>query len=229
MKLTLIFSLFSIYSIVSQTEPTNNLMFAYFDKTVGINNTKLSYGVVFKEKYPRKLANNHNYFKNNFFTKGTVTYRGECFYNIELKYDIVDDILITKIKNDYSQISIIPQKNLISEFKISNHTFINSHVKNIGFLEVLAISDNFSILKKHHKISKEKRDRKFVYYTFKKKNEKYYLYYNELYHPIKTSKDFIKLFPKNKKDILQFFNKNKFLLKNDFVNFATKLTKQLLP
>ena len=232
MKLKLIvivtFSLFSVCSVLSQTESINKLIFTSFDKTVGINNTKLSYGTVFKEKYRRKLTNNHNYFKNDFFTKGSIIYRGEPFYNIDLKYDIVDDILITKIINHQSQISITPEKNLISEFKLDNHTFVNSYKVNIGYLELLTLSDDFSILKKHHKTSTENRDRRFVYHTFKKKNEQYYLYYDGQYSSIKTDRDFIKIFPNNKKKIIQFFKENRFLLKNDFAKFAAKLTKQLL-
>ncbi|RKF03557.1 hypothetical protein C8N26_1946 [Tenacibaculum lutimaris] len=220
--------LFNIYTTISQTKQVNKLIFTSFDRIIGMNNTNLSYGVVFTEKYRRKLANNHNYFKHDFFTKSTIVYQGEHFYDIDLKYDIVDDILIIKIKNDHSQISISPEKNLISEFKLDNHTFVNSYKKNIGYLELLTLSDEFSILKKHHKTSTENRDRRFIYHTFKKKNEQYYLYYDGKYSSIKTDRDFIKIFPNNKKEIIQFFKENRFLLKNDFAKFATKLTKQLL-
>ncbi len=227
-KLIVIFSLFSIHIALSQEKNVNNRMFSFFDKTIGANNTKLSYGTVFKEKYRRKLPQNHNYFKEELFTKGNITYRGENFYDVDIKYDIVDDFLVTKIINHQRQISIIPEKSLVSYFKINGHTFINTNNSNIGFLEQLVVSDTFSVLKKHRKTSKENKDRKYRYYTFKKKKDQYYVYYKDIFYPVSSNKDFVKIFPNDKKEITKFFKQNRFLLRNDFTNFVTKLMKQLL-
>ncbi|SEC92549.1 hypothetical protein SAMN04489761_3983 [Tenacibaculum sp. MAR_2009_124] len=230
MKKTLIviFSLFGIHIALSQEKNINTQMFSLFDKTIGANNTKLSYGTVFKERYRRKLPKNHNYFKNELFSKGSINYRGERFYDINIKYDIVDDFLVAKIINHQRQVSIVPEKSLVSEFKLNGHTFINSYNVDIGFLEQLVVSNGFSVLKKHRKVSKENKDRKYRYYTFKKKGDQYYVHYLKNFYSVHSSKDFVKIFPNDKKRINKFFKKNRFLYRNDFTNFVTKLMKQLL-
>ncbi len=224
-KLLLLSFFFINHFIFSQKPNINASFYSSFDKIIGIQNTDLSYGVLFEEKYIKRKGN-HNYLLQDQFTTGKIIYRGDSFFNVKMKYDLVDDIIIINITNDLNNISIIPEKELITEFTIHNSKFI--FTKQHGFLEEIISKKTFSLYKKHIKTKKEKSDRKYIYYTFKKK-EKNLLLYNEEYYFINSKKDFIKIFPENKKLIIKFYLKNKFLLNNDFKNFITKLMTELSP
>lgn len=223
------YTLFSIYTSFSQNRiiQDHSLIYASFDKTVGTLNTKLSYGVLFEEKYRKVTKNNHNFFLSDMFQKGNVRYQNEDFFDIEIKYDITNDILITRITNEQQKLSIILEKNLVKSFQISNFNFVNTFPQEYGYLEEVATFDNFSILKKHSKIVEKKTNKSFIHHTFKKEVSQYYLLYNKNFFPIKSKKDFFKIFPKQKKLIHTFFNKNSSMKKHNYKIFATKLMKQL--
>ncbi|CAL2075663.1 conserved exported protein of unknown function [Tenacibaculum sp. 190524A05c] len=199
-------------------------LYSRFDEIVGQNNTKLSYGSVYKEKYRKKIKDNHNFYLTDSFKKGSVNYRGEQFDNVDIKYDLVDDFIIIKLNNQQQQISIIPQKNLITKFSIGNIKFRNSDTD--GFLEELLVKDNFAVLKKHRKVSKENRDADYRYHTFKKR-EQHILFYNNSYYPIDSKRGFTRLFPEKKKQISKFYKSNTYLLKNDYKTFVAKLISLL--
>lgn len=202
----------------------NQSLYKEFDDTVGINNTKLSYGVIYKEKYRKKFRDNHNFFIDDSFKKGSVFYRGQLFNSVELKYELVDDFIVVKINNQEQQISIIPEKTLVKKFSINNTKFIYS--KDFGFLEELLVRDEFSVLKKHQKTVKENRDADYRYHTFRKK-EKNILLFKNMFYEIDSKRDFYKIFPDKKKQITSFYKSNTFLLKNDFATFVAKLITSL--
>lgn len=225
MKTLLIVLLFLVTPILfSQESKISKSFYSSFDKTIGLQNTNLSYGVIFKENY-RKLKGNHNFFFNDHFESGNITYREDSYFNVKMKYDLVDDVIILNIANKDQNISLIPEKELISKFSFYNLKFV--YTKEHGFLEEKTSNKNFSIYTKHIKKAKENRDRKYIYYTFKKQYKKL-LFYKDQYYFIKSKKDFITIFPKNKKTITKFYKKNKFLLKNNFDHFIVKLINELL-
>ncbi len=199
-------------------------LYSQFDKIIGPNNTKLSYGVIYKEKYRKKHRDNHNFYQDDSFKRGSIIYRGQVFNNIELKYELVDDFLVIQLSNNNQITSIIPEKSLVQKFSIENKKFINS--SSFGFLEELLIKEEFSVLKKHRKLSKENRDADYRYHTFKKQ-EGYILFYNDNYFSIDSKRDFVKLFPNSKKQISKFYKDNKFLIKNDYKTFVAKLITSL--
>lgn len=225
MKKLLLLTFFCLtsFSALSQNN-SKALFYTSFDNTIGQNNTPLSYGVIYKEKYIRRFKNNHNFFLNDQFKKGSIFYRNESFYNVELKYDIVDDFVIVRIRNQKQIISIIPEKKLIKTFQIGDLKFINTK---LGFIEEVTVNDKFSIYKKYKKISHENFDQSYKQHTFKEKKAQFLLYYKEKYYAIKSKRDFIKIFPNQKKTIAKYYKSNRLLSKKDFKNFVIKLMKQL--
>ncbi|MFY7669628.1 hypothetical protein ACOSP6_00935 [Tenacibaculum sp. MEBiC06402] len=215
--LVVMFSCFLTYG----QEPS---LYAQFDKIVGQNNTQLSYGIIYKEKYRKKFRDNHNFFTEDSFKKGSIFYRGELFTDVQLKYELVDDFLVVKLNNQDQQISVVPEKTLVKYFTINTKKFIYS--KSYGFLEELLVREDFSVLKKHLKTVKENRDADYRYHTFKKKNKNVLLYKNTFYD-IDSKRDFYTIFPKSKKQIASFYKSNTFLLKNDFPTFVAKLITSL--
>ena len=211
---------FSCYITFGQ----DNSLFTEFDNIVGINNTKLSYGVIYKEKYRKKFRDNHNFYIDDTFKTGSVFYRNQEFKNVELKYELVDDFIVVKINNQEQQISIVPEKTLVKRFSLENTSFIYSN--SYGFLEELLVKEQFSVLKKHQKTAKENRDADYRYHTFRKK-ENNILLFKDSFYPIDSKRDFYKIFPAQKKQIAAFYKSNTFLLKNDYKTFVAKLITSL--
>ncbi|MBA6155291.1 hypothetical protein H3Z83_01950 [Tenacibaculum sp. S7007] len=224
-KLLLLLVFFwSIHVNIYSQNHNKKLFYSSFDNTVGLSNTLLSYGTLFKEKYIKRFKNNHNFFLNNKFNKGDIHYKGEPFFDVHLKYDIVDDFVVLKILNQKQNISIKPNKSLIKTFQIGNFKFVNTK---LGFLEELYVLKNFSIYKKHQKVSKENLDKLYKKYTFKEKEPQFILFYKGEYYSIKSKRDFIKIFPSKKKNIIKHYRSNKLLAKKDFKHFVIILMKQL--
>jgi hypothetical protein len=221
------YTLFFIGTSFSQNTSPHSLMYTSFDKAVGTLNTKLSYGVLFEEKYRKVTKNNHNFFLSDMFQKGNVQFRDEVFFDIEIKYDITNDILITRITNEQQKLSIILEKKLVERFKMNEFNFVNTFPQEYGYLEEVATFDNFSILKKHRKTVERNTDKSFVHHTFKKAISQYYLFYKKKFFPIESKKDFFKIFPKQKKLIHTYFNKNSSMRKHNYKTFVSKLMKQL--
>lgn len=203
---------------------SESLFYTSFDNTIGQNNTPLSYGVIYKEKYIKKIKDNHNFFLNDKFNEGSIHYRDQPFFNVQLKYDIVNDLIILKINSQDQIPSIILDKDLVRNFRINNFRFQNTP---LGFLEEVVMLNNYSIYKKHKKISKENIDGTYKHYTFKSKNPQFILFYNGKYYTIKSKRDFIKIFPDQKKKIIKYYRSNRHLFKNSFKNFVIKLMNQL--
>lgn len=216
-----------IHNGFSQNKEIDSLLFTSFDKTTDLLNSKLSYGLVFEEKWRKKIKNNHNFFLSDLFQKGNIHYRGEYFFDIKLKYDIVDDLVIARITNQQQKTSIVLEKNFINKFQLNNFNFVNTFPQDYGFLEIIFVADNFSILKKHQKVSNKNTDFNFIYHTFKKKKDKYFLFLKNYYFQIESKKDFIKIFPNQKEKIIKYFKTNSTLQKNNYKTFVIKLMNQL--
>ena len=206
-----IFLLIKFTNIYSQNVSS---FYTSFDQKIGISNTNLTYGVSFKEKH-RTSKNNHNYFLSNYFSDGNITYKNETFYKVKIKYDLIDDLIILNINSNKENKAILLEKEFISNFYIKNKKFINTN--EFGFIEEISTDKLFSIYKKHKKKKIEKMGVNKTYYVFEKEDDDDILYYKKKYYLIKSKKDFIKLFPENKKKIKTFYKKNDFLQKNKLI------------
>ncbi len=221
---SVLFVLLLCYTVNSQNSDRLSL-YENFDQLVGVKNTALSYGTIYYEKYRKKNKSNHNFLLDGSFKKGEITYRNQSFYAIDMKYDIVDDFLVIRIKDQDEIISIIPERNLIQHFKIEQFNF--KYTEEFGFLEEIKTAEKFILFKKNQKDVIYNKEQDYLHHEFKKKKDIYILYLNNKYYTISSKKDFIKLFPNQKKTITKFYKSNKFNLKNDFKNFVVKLINQL--
>jgi hypothetical protein len=215
--------LFFLVSYIGYSQNDFKDQYASFDEIVGLKNTSLSYGILFKEKY-RTLKGNHHYFNTDTFEEGNVKYKNETFYNVPLKYDLDSDKLIVNIRDEFETFSIVLEKLFVKEFTINNDRFIN--IKESGFNEVLYKSKLISLFKKHQKKKKKKTDKSFLYYKFINENS-YSIYFNNSYYKVKKESDFNKIFPKQKKFIHNYFKANKKIRKENFDVFLTQLAQNL--
>jgi hypothetical protein len=119
-------------------------------------------------------------------------------------------------------------KSKVENFKINEVYFtklsIDLSKNNVGFYAVLFEDDYLKTYKKYKKNRKEHLDDGYVYNVFKMDID-YYLFYNNEYFIINSKKDFIKLFPKYRKEIVAFTNENRSLRKSNYDNYSVQLTR----
>lgn len=228
-----IFFIINTVSIQSQTNTSNKDSYNWFDNIIGYENTGIYNGIIYKEKF-RTIDNNHKFFLTSQFSKGNIIYYGQPYYNIEMKYDIYEDLLIVKLpkNSEYFIIQLINDK--IDGFSINNNkflkisgkyeTFFNGAIS--GFYEISYQSKHLNLLKKNKKSRKERIVGNFVYSKFKDESE-HIISFNDKYYKINSKKYLVKLFPDLKKNIDNFYNSNKQLFKKDKDTFMIKLMEHL--
>lgn len=221
MKIFLLLIVFFSVPIIAQNNAKS--LHKAFDEVVGLKNTDLSYGTLFAEKY-RTLDDNHQYFQKNEFVKGEVTYQNQTFYDVLIKYDLHEDRLIVNLPSTFENRSILLEKFLSEAFKLQNSSFFN--LKEHGFHELLFSSKEVTLYKKWTKLKKKKLNKSFVYFKFIEKNL-YFLVKNASYQQIKNKKDFIQLFPNQKKMISSFYTSNRILKKKNLDEFYLLLSKEI--
>ena len=215
-------SLYSL-SLFSQHQPANQKLFTLFDQTIGIQNTDLSYGTLYLDKY-RVTKENHPFLDENKFQKGKVNYQLQTYYEVLLKYELVDDQLILNFSNNYENRSIILEKGMLSSFSIGSKNFIKDTT--LGYLEVLHASKAISILKKNQKNKKKKLNEAYVYYKFLPEHS-YYLNFKGKLHPINKKKDLLKILPNQKELINSIYKSQKKLLKQNTDTFYALLSQKV--
>lgn len=221
-KINTLLLLFSCYFILAQN-PSERKLFTSFDKIIGIENTTLSYGALYKEKY-RSLKGNHHYFEQNEFKNADIFYNNEPFFSVKLKFDITDDLIITQYTEEGKKFNIALESSLVSKFNIDNHSFINT--TKYGFVEVLYKTKTTFLLKKHKKIKYKKLDKNYVYYNFKE-DYSYILKYNGDYFNLEKIKNLYTAFPNKKQKFKDFKKQHSFLLKHNKDAFYIQLIKSL--
>jgi len=219
--------------IKGQTKFQNRNYYNSFDSIVGLNNIGIYEGILYQDKY-RGKDGNHKFYKDTDFIKGEIIYKNLPFYNIEMKYDLFNDIIIVHPPSQSQFYAIQLPNEKIDEFIIEKHHFIKITGKfemffnkyTSGFYEFLYKNDRLKLFKKNRKIRKERTGEYFGYSVFLDKNE-YLIKKEDEYYKIKSKKYLIKLFPNLKKEIKHFYSSNKHLLKSDKDTFMINLIKHI--
>ncbi|MBL0735826.1 hypothetical protein JI750_02935 [Flavobacterium sp. GN10] len=228
--LSLFASLLNISYLHSQSAEKSSL-YDYFDQTVGKDNLNINNGIVHSEPF-RPIAGKNRYYAEE-FNIGDISFEGQIYSNVNLKYDILTDQVVYKQTGSSENLPI----NLISEkvdyFFIKNKKFVNikpDSNKAIaitkGFYEESYAGDNVSLYIKHYKEKVKVFQSDGVYYNFIYKIN-YFLKYNSHFYKVESEKDFKKIFPDYKKDISNFYNTDKKLERSDKMKFMENLAKQI--
>ncbi len=203
----------SVFSY-SQKASDDSDYYIWYDDLVGVENTGLYIGFDNNDNY-RITEDNHKFFVSYDFLVGSLDFNGQTYYNQELKYNVYDDELSIKLKNKQGETVMQLIRDKLTEFFLNGNHFIkvndvdNDKNSMSGFYEIAKENTSLILLKKYSKKKVKKLDRNIIYFEYKDNINQYYLFYNGVYHRIRSSRDFIKIFPENKNEIKEFSNRTK--------------------
>ena len=194
----------------SQASLDESSRYQWFDYMIGIGNSGLYSGVVYKEKY-LIINDKHKFFHSSNSLYGFISYDGQPHFDVPMKYDLYEDEVLVKFKIT----TLLLAKSKIDSFIVDNTKFLKINyeakdpkdVKLDGFFELLAETSFYKLIKKHKKKKIERIGNKFTYYEFNDKNI-YFLLYKNSYHKISTKSDIVKIFPQFKQEIMSYSNKS---------------------
>lgn len=225
----ILFGLFlNIYSIRSQT---NNEIATYnwFDKNLGIESLGFKNGPAHLNF--DKTANNQNRYYVDEFKSGSITYNGQNYFDLYLKYDIHDDELVLRPYNESNTTKINVVKDYVSSFKIGNEKFVNLKELNssnykTGYYEEVLLANNTILYIKYYKDKNNVMKENISYIEYLPKYD-FILLKEKNFHLINDKKEIIKLYPADKRKINDFYFKNRSLKKEDPSLFMKSLMKYI--
>lgn len=225
----ILFGLFLNINVHSQS--TNDVaIYNWFDTTVGKDNLDINNGIPHTNPF-RTIDDNNLYFIDK-YEKGTLTYDGQIYYNVKLKYDVYRDILALNPENESDNIGINLIKNKVESFTIQDKNFVKIDKKiaavpefTSGYYEEIKTT-GFTFYIKHHKDQQKVIIETTLYYHFKENNS-FFIDLNNTVYLIKGKNDIIKLFPEQKKQINGFYLMNRELRNSDLNQFMKNLMKYI--
>ncbi|MCL6265771.1 hypothetical protein [Flagellimonas myxillae] len=204
----------------------------HFDQQIGLENTGLYQGIIHTDKY-RTINEYTQYYKSRDFLNGSVCYDGECYHELELKYDVFEDEVLLRLISNAGGGTLQLFKEKLVSFTIDGVDFIkldNEQAPGInayGFYAIAYQGPRFTLYTKYTKKSFDRKDRSSLYYEFLDGPSEHVLFFQGKYHIVNTKKDNILVFPHLKKDIDKFYNLAKRLRKSDPDGFQISLMKRL--
>ena len=214
-----------------QSVTDNPRYYEWFDSQVGLENTGLYQGILYREQY-RTINDKTKVLGSPEFHEGSLIYDGEPYIGQQLKYDIFGDELLIKIEDRLGGNTLQLFKEHVSEFVIDNRPFVN--IKNAGadseihgFYEVSFKNNGISLLTKHRKRVFSRKDRSSLYYEFTDGKKEYVLNYKSHLYPITGKKDLTNIFPDLEDQINSFYNQARTLRRNDPHAFMVGLVQRI--
>ncbi|KIC00901.1 hypothetical protein OA88_16965 [Flavobacterium sp. JRM] len=240
-KLTLlllgvILNINGLYSQTNKETSIHNL----FDKAIGKENLAI-YNGSRHVNYYRTIDNSHSYYFTNNFSIGNLNYEGQNYNNLDLKYDINNDVLVLKATGEFDYLGINVIKEKTASFSINNKNFINVNYNNptcpdymTGYYQEIVYSLGDILYIKHHKNRRKIIDNKRIsdvanqntFDEFIEKND-FILKHKGNYYKISSKSDIIKIFPESKSKIKNYYNNYSQLEESDKKIFIENLIKEI--
>jgi hypothetical protein len=224
------FSFFFSVIVTAQLPSYQATILKEFDNSVGIENTPLYSGVESLTEY--RLANDeyHPYYVSSDFVVGSVFYNNAFFPEVNLKLNVYEDELLTKIKHELSRGVLILTKSKIDRFYILSKeftflAFAENGTEFEGYCEVLFESKNVMLLKKNNKKRYQIFREGSVFYEFKNVKSDYILKFLNRYYLIYKPNDFKTILPSFKDEFKLYFNKRLYKTNKDshLISLASKM------
>ncbi|MCK0132365.1 hypothetical protein MWU59_12710 [Flavobacteriaceae bacterium F08102] len=204
----------------------------WFDQKIGLENTALFNGY-FDDgegtaERNKSYDGSQRYLDSFNFFEGSITYDGQTYRNIQLKYDLYkDELLLNLINSNGFILKIKPLKRSVDGFTINNRDFVNlknyptKNEKLVGFAEVKFSSPFFIFFTKYGKKRSEHIEDLMVKVRYKDFS-KNLLYYQGDFYPITKQRDLIRLFPSYKTE-MRAFKIHKATASDDIRTYLTRL------
>jgi hypothetical protein len=203
----------------------NASLYNAFDKVSGRKNSGLCNGTIYMNPY-RSADNTHRYYGTDKYTLGDVVYDNQPYFDVLLKYDLLEDGLIVKMDgNNNMGFNLIPEK--IASFHIDDRTFANldlvkphpDYIK--GFYEESA-SGLLKLYTKYGKERKEVLTGEVVLNTYYPKYD-FILAYKNSWYKVNSQKDVTEIFPDYTNSIADYYLMHAALEKSDAKQFMKNL------
>lgn len=232
-KLLLVFAVFliSYQALSGQQISANEHYYKWFDKLVGVENTGLYEGILYKEQY-RTINQNTQFFKSPDFLPGSVVYTGQPYVEHQLKYNVFEDQLLVRVESRLGGNTLQLFRENVSEFIIDGHFFTRVSADSgaqvtPGFYEVSVQTPAFRLLTRHSKRLFDRKDQSSLYYEFLDLKKEYLLHYRGSYHPFRNKRDITDLFPGLEKEINAFYDRARVQRRTDPHMFTLGLMQRI--
>lgn len=188
-----------------------------YNNAIGRNSLIFTGGVYYDSQ---KGINGHPFFINDSWGIGTIVYEGQKYDSIEIKYDILRDLLLVKNIDKRGLIWPIQLNSLkVEEFNVMGHHFMNIEEDTLtnfksGFYDAPSDGDKAEVLIKRRKEIAEsqgfgKLEKEYVL------NDIWYIKFSQEYYVVKGKNSILKVFADRKNEIKAFLRKNKDKFRND--------------
>lgn len=220
-------ALFIQLSVVAQEVQDNVVPYKWFDGVIGVENTNLLNGIEYIEQHV--TINEHQKFLGSiYFTPGWLVYDGQPYYDLDMKYNVYDDLLLLRGTGSKA---LQLHKSRVQEFSLDGHDFVNINADTTaavkGFYEVMLETEVLSLLKKHTKNRKKYLDRSFTYFEFHEDTPRYAIEHQGQYRPMNSRREVIRAFPDHAREIRQFYRERRSQARSNPDLFMIDLSKKL--
>lgn len=183
-----------------------------YDKELG-RNTMIFTGEGYYDPY--QGIKGHQFFLDDYWEVGSVLYDGHHYDSVNLKYDILKDLIIVENYNSkgYSSPNILYGPK-VSSFNLVGHQFVRlekdplSGLKE-GYYETIYHKENIEIYIKRRKEIVNTSIERGIREKFEQK-DRYYIFKDGKYNQVRRKKSIVKLFEDRKKEIKSFLNANNY-------------------
>ncbi|MGH2664906.1 hypothetical protein [Flavobacterium sp.] len=210
----------------------NTSLYNWFDNKTNKENLPISNGTL-HANYDRTINNENRYYYSDKFSKGSVTYNDQNYYDLSLKYDIYKDAIVLNLNKDSDNVGINLIKEKTTGFTLCGRKFVNLSIGNKlpsdyypGFYEENVVGKGFIFYIKYRKEAKEIVETKFVSIDYIVKNE-FVLYYKNAFVKINSKRDLTQLFPDYKNKIDDFYVMNRTMETANEVQFMENLMRHI--
>jgi len=167
-------------------------------------------------EYASTLQEGHPFFESSFFAKGSIRFDGMEFQDVPMLYDIIKDQVIIQHFGKVYKINLPAEK--IERFTLTGHNFIriiqdSSHQLKTGFYDRLYNGKIMVLAKREKKIREERAN--FQISNVVDQKSYYYIKKDGIYYSLKNMRSLLGILKSKKKEIQQYFNKNKVKYKNN--------------
>ena len=178
------------------------------------------------------MLNNKNKLYQANAGRGSVLYDGHWFTDLQMQYNVFDDALIVQLESRDGLKIVQLVKEKVDRFTLHGSTFTNFQKgKNSGriegFHEVLLEQGDITLVKKHARNIKEKRDRQVSYFEFEPVDGHYAFIYSGNNYLLGSRNDMEKIFPQYRDEIRAYYRSNQSVLRSRPDNFYITLFREL--